>query len=143
MNKRAQLFQDFLQENKIECFMVEEVADELNTTVFRSHMEIEGQQLPLVVILDDSIYGMLRTQIVPKALKDTNKQAILEYINELNRQYKIFKYYLTAEGDLCLDCCIVGEAEQANGPLIYTIIDVVVKHLTEEYATLMAKIWSK
>ena len=143
MNKRAQIFQDFLQENNINCFTVEEINDELNTTAFRSHMEIEGQQLPLVVILDDSIYGMLRLQVVPKALKETNKEIVLEYINELNRQYKVFKYFLASDGDLCLDCCILGDAEQANGPIIYTVIDVVLKHLTEEYPNLMSKIWVK
>ena len=141
MNRRAQAFQTFLQENNIDCFTVEEIGDELNTTVFRTHMEIEGQSLPLVVILDESIYGMLRLQIAPKALKEANKWVILEYINELNRQYKVFKYYVAAGGELCLDCCILHDAEQANGPMIYTIIDVVLKHLAEEYPVLMRKIW--
>lgn len=141
MNRRAQAFQDYLQENNIDCFAAEEIGDELNTTAFRSHMEIAGQSLPIVVILDDSIYGMLRLQIAPKALKEANKQVMLEYINELNRRYKVFKYYVTDSGDLCLDCCILHDAEQANGPMIYTIIDVVLKHLTEEYPVLMRKIW--
>jgi hypothetical protein len=143
MNKRAQTFQEYLQENSIDCFTAEEIDDELNTSVFRSRMEIAGQTLPLVVILDDSIYGILRIQIAPQALKETNKQALLEYINELNRRYKVFKYYVTADGDLCLDCCILREADQATGPLIYTVIDVALKHLTEEYPILMRKIWTE
>lgn len=143
MNRRAQAFQEYLQENNIDCFITEEIGDELNTTAFRSHMEITGQRLPLVVILDDSIYSMLRLQIVPKALKESNKQVILEYINELNRQYKVFKYYVTAEGDLCLDCCVLCDAEQANGPMVYTIMNVVLTHLTEEYPVLMRKVWSE
>lgn len=143
MNKRAQAFQEYLQEQNIDCFAVEEIGDELNTTAFRSHMEITGQRLPLVVILDDSIYGILRLQIAPKALKENNKQAMLEYINELNRQYKVFKYYVTADGDLCLDCCILSDAEQVNGPMLYTVMNVVLSHLTEEYPVLMRKIWAE
>lgn len=143
MNRRAQAFQEYLQENNIDCFITEEIGDELNTTAFRSHMEIAGQRLPLVVILDDSIYGMLRLQIAPKALKESNKQVILEYINELNRQYKVFKYYVTAEGDLCLDCCILCDVEQANGPMMYTVMNVVLTHLTEEYPVLMRKVWAE
>ncbi|SCM78868.1 LktC [uncultured Sporomusa sp.] len=143
MNRRAQIFQEYLQENNIDCFNAEEINDELNTTAFRSHMEIAGQRIPLVVILDDSIYGMLRLQIAPKALKEINKQAILEYINELNRQYKVFKYYVTTDGDLCLDCCILCEAEQANGPMVYTVMNVILTHLTEEYPVLMRKVWAE
>ncbi len=143
MNKRAQTFHEYLKESNIDCFTAEEISDELNTMAFRSHMEIAGQRLPLVVILDDSIYGMLRIQIAPKALKDNNKQVILEYINELNRQYKLFKYYTTTDGDLCLDCCVLCEAEQTNGSMLYTVINVVLNHLKEEYPILMRKVWAE
>lgn len=143
MNKRAQTFQEYLQTNAIDCFSTEDIGDELNTVAFRSHMEVTGQNLPLVVILDDSIYGLLRLQIAPKALKETNKQALLEYINELNRRYKVFKYYISADDDLCLDCCVLHGAEQENGSMIYTVIDVVLKHLAEEYPVIMRKVWSE
>lgn len=143
MNKRAQAFQDYLRENNIDCFTAEEIGDELNTTAFRSHMEVAGQTLPLVVILDDSIYGILRIQIAPQALKESNQQALLAYTNELNRRYKIFKYYVSAAGDFCLDCCVLREADEATGPLLYTVIDVVLKQLTEEYPVIMRKIWTE
>lgn len=143
MNKRAQTFQEYLQENNIECFTTEEINDELHTTAFRSYMEIAGQKLPLVVILDESIYGILRIQITPKALRESNNKLLLEYINDLNRQYKIFKYYVTIDGDLYLDCCILCEEEQASGSLLHTIINVVLSHLEEEYPTLMRKVWAE
>ena len=55
MNKKAEKFEKMLKENKIECFQKEEIKDELHTVLFRSFMEIEGLQLPVVVILDDQL----------------------------------------------------------------------------------------
>ena len=72
MNKKAQLFQEYLQEKNINCFQVQEVPeDALNTVVFRSSIEVEGQQLPTLVITDSSIYTMIRVRVAnpPTILK--------------------------------------------------------------------------
>ena len=46
MNNKAQAFSDFLTNNKIEAFQVQEVPDDAQgTVVFRSALEIEGQRL--------------------------------------------------------------------------------------------------
>lgn len=143
LNIKAQKFQSFLDAQQIKCFRTEQAADGLNSAVFRSVMEINGTSLPAAVILDDSIYGMLRVQVVPRAVRESNEQALLAYINEENRKYKVFKYYLAENGDLCLDACVVLNNEQENGPALYAVIDVVLKHLQENYPAVMAKVWGK
>ena len=56
MNKKAELFQDYLKEKQITAFTVDEIKDDaLNTVVFRSHIDVGGNQLPTLVILDSSI----------------------------------------------------------------------------------------
>ena len=65
MNKKAEKFEKMLVENSTpeidltKIFQKEERKDELNTVLFRSFMQIEGLQLPLVVILDNSIYTIV------------------------------------------------------------------------------------
>ena len=60
MNKRANAFKAYLSEKGIEAFQIDEVADDaLNTVVFRSTFEINGLNLPLLIILDSSIFGMI------------------------------------------------------------------------------------
>ena len=94
MNKKAQIFQEYLQEKNINCFQVQEVPeDALNTVVFRSSIEVEGQQLPTLVITDSSIYTMIRVRVANQALKESNEEALIKAINKINGQYKIFKYY--------------------------------------------------
>jgi predicted type IV restriction endonuclease len=134
-------FIKFLEEKGIQCFQKEEIQDELGTTAFRSYLEVEGQNLPVVVITDSSIYTVIRVLIAVKLVKKHNLNQVLDYCNELNRQYKVFKYYVTEEGDLCLDSCIVSTKETFTGDLVYTVIDVILKHLTEYYPLLMKRIW--
>lgn len=43
--------------------------DEFKTTIFRSRMEVAGQLLLPDASLDESIYPLVRVQIVDKAVK--------------------------------------------------------------------------
>ena len=102
MNKKAESFQKFIDEKHPNIFDVEEIPnDEQNTAVFRSSITIAGQRLLAMVIIDDSIFVILRVQILPQALTGENQTALLELINEQNKGYKPFKLYLNDNKDLC------------------------------------------
>lgn len=143
MNKKAQIFQEYLEEKKITCFEVQEVEnDALNTVVFRSAIDVEGQQLPTLVILDSSIYAMIRVRVANAALKEENKTALVEAINKINSQYKIFKYYFADDGALILDSYVLSRQEELDCDMVYTVLDIIVKHLTAEYKNIMKLIWA-
>ena len=143
MNKKAQIFQEYLQEKNITCFQVQEVPnDELNTVVFRSSIEVEGQQLPTLVITDSSIYTMIRVRVANQALKESNEQALIKDINKINAQYKIFKYYFAEDGALILDSYLLEKPEELDGDMVYTVLDIIVKHLLAEYKNIMKAIWA-
>lgn len=142
MNNRAEAFKKFLGEKNINSFQVNEFENnEFNTVVFRSNLDIKGQKLPVLVILDDSIYGMIRVFIAPKVLNKDNENELRIGINELNKTYKSFKYYFDNEDNLILDCCILLNEIEKEGNLIYTMFDVIIKHLNNEYKNLMQLIW--
>lgn len=143
MNKKAQIFQEYLQEKNITCFQVQEVPnDELNTVVFRSSIEVEGQQLPTLVITDSSIYTMIRVRVVNAALKEGNETELLKAIGKLNSHYKIFKYYFAEDGALILDSYLLEKPEELDGDMVYTVLDIIVKHLLAEYKNIMKAIWA-
>ena len=143
MNKKAQIFQEYLQEKNITCFQVQEVPnDELNTVVFRSSIEVEGQQLPTLVITDSSIYTMIRVRVANAALKEGNETELLKAIGKLNSHYKIFKYYFAEDGALILDSYLLEKPEELDGDIVYTVLDIIVKHLLAEYKNIMKAIWA-
>ena len=141
MNKNAEAFKDFLKEKNIDVFEMEELeGDQQQTVVFRSRITTEGQQLPTVVILDESIFALVRVQISPKALTESNQLALLKMVNEESASYKPFKFYLTKDGDLMMDVCIVLE-EELKGDTIYTMFSFIINYLEENYRRFMQCIW--
>ena len=93
MNTKAVKFQAFLMENSINVFSTESLEDDYHTVVFRSRIEATGQLLPMAIFIDTSVFTIIRTQIVTGVAKEKS-QKIQAYLNRLNTQYKIFKYYL-------------------------------------------------
>ena len=144
MNVKAEAFQNYLNEKKIEAFQSENVPDDAqNTTIFRSHIVVEGQQLPTLVILDDSVFSMIRVQISPKAQTEENELKVLKLANEQNLKFKPFKLYFDGEGSLILDICMITPDERAEeiGDMVYGMFNVMITFLNENYRTMMKTIW--
>ncbi len=137
---KGKIFGEFLEKNEIKCFTKEEMKDDLKTVVYRSTIEVEGNKLPTIIILDNSIYTVLRVQVSPKVKE---KEKLTNYLNELNSKYKVFKYYVGADEGLYMDSVMPCTQENFSSELVYTVIDVVVKHLVAEYSNIMKKIWGE
>ncbi|MCH4188669.1 MAG: YbjN domain-containing protein [Megasphaera sp.] len=142
MNKKAEKFKKYLDEKDIKAFVIDEIADDqYNTVVFRSHIDIHGNQLPTIVILDSTIYGMVRVLVAPQVFHDDNEATVLKVLNEYNKQYKSFKYYVDDQGSLVLDTCILFKEGETDGDMIYAMFDVIINHLNDSYKKLMQAIW--
>lgn len=142
MNTKAEKFNKFLEEKNIKVFQVQEVEGDLHPVVYRSAMEVEGQNLPTMLVIDDSIYVMLQVRVGAGLVKEGNKAAVMEHLNKLNENYKVFKYYAAPNGDIVIESCIPSTDEQFVPEMVHAVIDVVLKHLMEEYSKLMKTVWS-
>jgi len=143
VNKKAESFKSYLDNAKVDAFVVEEIADDaLNTVVFRSHLDIGGNQLPTIVILDDSIYAMIRVLVAPKVESEEAVQKVQALLNDFNKQYKSFKYYLDNDNAIVLDTCLLTEGDKINGDLVYAMFEVLINHLNESYKTVMKSVWN-
>ena len=144
MNQKAEEFKKYLDEKKIEgVFAIEEVKgdDEWQTVLFRSQVDINGNNLPTVVIFDKSVYGLLRVLIAPQVLRDENETAVLKLINDYNKKYKAFKYYVDDAGALVLDVCMIAADGKDAGDMVYAMFDVIIQHLGESYKDIMKSVW--
>ena len=147
MNTKAEVFNKYLEEKEIKAFQVEEIADDAqHTVVYRSHIEVEGQQLPTLVLLDDSVFSMVRVQVAPQALTEENELELQRMASEYNMKFKPFKLYFDQNGALVLDVCLLtpGQKEEDFAQLgdeVYGMFDVLIKFLEENYRGWMKKIW--
>ena len=143
VNIKTTKLKEFYAENKIECFQVEERNDENETAVFHSLMQVKGQTLPFAILLDKSVYGLLQVRLAPEIIKGDVLAKVANYLNEMNNNYRVFKFVVTNEGDLLLNACIVSKDDAFDPALVNAIIAETVKFLEAEYASIMAKVWEE
>ena len=143
MNLKATKFTNFINERNINVFQMQEIDGDMHPVVYRSAMEVGGQNLPTMLVIDDSIYVMLQVRVGAGLVKESNKAAVMEHMNSLNENYKVFKYYANENGDIVIESCIPTTDEEFMPELVHAVIDVVLKHLNEEYPKLMKTVWSK
>ena len=129
-------------ENNINVFSTESIDDEYSTVIFRSRIETRGQILPMAILIDTSIFTVIRTQIIT-GLTEDKQPRIKEYLNMLNTQYKIFKYYLKDDGTVYLDVCLPFVDETFDSKMIQLMLSVLVQHLEAVYENFMAQVWMK
>ncbi|MGM9560928.1 MAG: YbjN domain-containing protein [Phascolarctobacterium sp.] len=142
MNLKAQKFTNFINERNINVFQMQELDGDMHPVVYRSAMEVGGQNLPTMLVIDESIYVMLQVRVGAGLVKESNKAAVMEHMNSLNENYKVFKYYANENGDIVIESCIPTTDEEFMPELVHAVIDVVLKHLNAEYPKLMKTVWS-
>ena len=139
---KAEKFQAFLKDNDINYFESQALSDEFHTTIFRSRIEAKGQIMPMAIFIDDSIFTMIRTQVAT-GINEKNIDSIKSHLNMLNAEYKIFKYYLSEDGNIYLDICIPFVDETFDSRMIQTLLPILVQQLETVYEDLMAVVWAK
>ena len=142
MNLKATKFTNFINERNINVFQMQEIDGDMHPVVYRSAMEVGGQNLPTMLVIDDSIYVMLQVRVGAGLVKESNKAAVMEHMNSLNENYKVFKYYANENGDIVIESCIPTTDEEFMPELVHAVIDFFLKHLNEEYPKLMKTVWS-
>lgn len=140
-NLKAKKFEKYITDNKMNFFVKKEMKDEAETIVFQSNIKVEGQTIPMGIITDNTIYTIIRVQVGSQLVKDSNKTRFLEYINTLNRSYKVFKYVVAEDGSLFLDCCLPSTNDSFDPETVRVVLDVVVDHLNTEYKNIMKEAW--
>lgn len=139
---KAKAFQAFLDEQKIEAFTVEAIDDEQKTILFRSNMEVSGQILPMAVILDQSVFTIIRLELF-HGFDMERKGEMAEYLNTLNADYKMFKYYLREDGLIYIDLCLPYVDETFDPKMVQLMLNVLMQHLSATFKAFMAKVWEK
>ena len=141
VNLKAKKFEAYIQKNNMNFFNKNEVHDEADTVVFQSNIKVEGQTIPMGIITDNTIYTIIRVQVGSQLVKDSNKAKFLEYLNTLNRSYKVFKYVAADDGSIFLDCCLPSTNDSFDPEIVRVVLDVVVDHLNSEYKNIMKEAW--
>ena len=133
MVKQAKRYQEFLEKNNVQGFVVQELADAADSVMFRSNILVKGQELPIAVIFDKSIFTLIRVNIAPKAVTDSNMFELTNLMMRLNGRNKAVKYYIAADASIVLDCSIPAFPGQFSPKLVQSMLQLVCGEVMEHY----------
>ena len=142
-NSKAVTFKKFLDEGNIKGFDYKAVEDQLNSVVFHGYISVKGQSLPMAVVIDNSVYTIIRIQIAGRAISEKEYFDLSAYVNRLNQTYRMLKYFVTPEGQIILTCCIISDTELFAPTLVIAVLDEIIKHLNIEYPDFMKMLWNQ
>lgn len=130
MNQKAKVFDKFLADEEIIAFERKDFDDEDGTVVYRSYIQSPIGNMPFFVILDTSIYALMRIVVGPAIVTDENRADINRFINRENARYKGFKYYIDEEDQsLYIDCVYMVSDDHFEAELMYALMNQLVDYI--------------
>lgn len=141
--EKVAAFKKYLEENKITGFGLQDFQNDVHAQAFRSNLPVEGQNLPFMILLDDSVYTMLQVQVATSIALGEKRAKICEYLNDLNEQYRMLKYSADAAGNVLLTCCIPAGVPHFEPALVIAILNQIQGHLNAVYPDIMKHLWEK
>lgn len=130
--KKAEAFETFLQNLKIDSFARGETGDEAHTYLFRTNLVISDERMPTIILVDDSVYSMIQVLVAEKAVPEEKREAALLYLNDLNDQ-TFLKYALDEAQNIVLTCSIPMSDEGWDPELVLALLNEVERHLQKTY----------
>lgn len=135
---KAKAFQEYLDKAEISGIQMEENGE---ARVFRSNLSVRGHNLPFMVLVDGTVYTLLQVALAERIVKEENRSAIMEYLNDLNMEYRMLKYNCDAVGNLLMTLVIPSGVETFDPAMIINLLNEIQKHLEDVYPDIMKKIW--
>ena len=139
MNPKALLFDKFLKDEEIISFERKDFEDEDGTVVYRSYIKSPLWDMPLFVILDNSIYSVIRLVLGPEKVTAQNMNALNALINRDNATYKNYKLYIDEQDSSLYSDCVYMCGDDAFEPaLMYALMSSIVDYVPEAVGELKA-----
>ena len=147
MNKKAELFQQFIVENELtNLFTLREIEnDQYNTVVFDATVEYNDIVFPLFVVLDDTPFGLVRLEVASGRLTPEQRKVTIDVLNQLNSEFKCFKHYIIEEDGyeaIILDVSLMSGDNFEPALVAYTIFEVLYPHTQKDLTRIIAAVES-
>lgn len=136
-SKKIEAMKEFIEKAKINGIQLIEANE--NNKILRSNLLIEGQSLPMFIVVNDTVYSYIQVHLV--TVKEEKAEKCLRYLNELNERFSMLKYFVNKGGNIVLTCSVPASDDAFEPALLIALIDQVKRHLEENYAELMKKVW--
>lgn len=137
--QKAEAIISTVRANNINGIRYIEVDD--NNKIFESRFLIEGQALPMFIVVNSTVYSYIHVHLVTITPEKLEKCS--EYLNRLNDSFPMLKYFINDVGNVVLTCSLPSTDDKFDPALVFALVDQVKAHLEDNYKVLMQKIWEE
>jgi hypothetical protein len=142
MGQNANLFQQFINENKIPMLTNNNI-EGFTTFVIPEDQAIKDTKVKVVVALteDDSYADMYIYDITNVINDDTVKAKLYKLLNDLNSCYKFISFY---ESDNVINAkCCIPFSDNFDARLVFDILSVLSRAVEDEYDNIIKTLWDR
>ncbi len=137
--KKLTALKEFADANKITGLQYLQIDE--NNLLINTRLLIEGQTLPLFVVVNNTVYSYIQAHLV--TITEDKKAAALNYLNDLNNEFNMLKYSINPQGNVIITFSVPADDDKFAPALIFALVDQLKAHLEKHFSDLMSKIWSK
>lgn len=137
--KKLTALKEFADANKITGLQYLQIDE--NNLLINTRLLIEGQTLPLFVVVNNTVYSYIQAHLV--TITEDKKAAALNYLNDLNNEFNMLKYSINPQGNVIITFSVPADDDKFEPALIFALVDQLKAHLEKHFSDLMSKIWSK
>ena len=165
MNKNAERFAAWLMEtHRMTGLSMENAGDPQHTVIFRTQLPVgpalaetpshdddtttgdapadamHPRRIPLGILLDDTIFALIRVNFATRALDDMNAFAVQQFLAKRNYEDKLFKYYLAPDTTILLDACIPQPQGAFRPDFLWACAELVAREAREQAAAIFDRV---
>lgn len=137
LTKKFEALKAFIKQADVKGIQIADETDQHK--IFRSLLNIEGQNLPVFIVLNNSIYSFIQVHLV--TIPEEKRTKCLPFLNELNEKYTMLNYLINSQGNIVLNCNVTALDNNFEPAIFITLIDQIILHLQDNYSALMKKVW--
>lgn len=137
LTKKFEALKAFIEQADVKGIQIADETDQHK--IFRSLLNIEGQNLPVFIVLNNSIYSFIQVHLV--TIPEEKRTKCLPFLNELNEKYSMLNYFINSQGNIVLNCNVTALDNNFEPAIFIALIDQIILHLQDNYSDLMKKVW--
>ena len=140
MNIKAATLSAYFNKHNITGFRFHEANDQMDTAVFHTGLQSEGKTLPMMVIIDKSMFITVEVWIANELVNDGNRGKILPILNDMNSMQKLFRYFTREDGGLFLSACLMAKDDTFDPEIVHALMDATAQHVADYVPDMMKRI---
>jgi len=125
MNKKAELFNQLLEDGPENVFNIQEAQDELHSVIYQSKLTVNEKDFYFLVIFDDTDTTSISLMLDEENVTSENYGYVVEFCNAQNRSNRVMRFYVDEEDRVMIDSCILATEKMFDPAVVATVIDAI------------------